>query len=149
MATAELHPAFISFRGNIGRLVWYQRMGTPCVRSHVIPYNPRTEAQQLNRNIFAEAVKTWQSMSDEERYTWKTKGAKRNRTGYNYFISEYMKRSAQPAGSETMNAPSVSAVLNRDAQHISLHTGSVSSPLIPVSPPFKQGFTRKLICLRL
>jgi hypothetical protein len=95
MATAELNPAFMNFKGNIGRLIYYSRMGKTCVRSHVIPRNPRTEAQQKNRDLFAEAVNSWKLLTAEEKNLWKLKAAMKKRTGYNFFISSFILNAAK------------------------------------------------------
>jgi len=95
MAKAELNPTFMNFKGNIGRLIYYNRMGKTCVRSHVIPRNPRTEAQQKNRDLFAEAVNRWKLLTAEEKNLWNVKAARKQRTGYNFFISSFILNAAR------------------------------------------------------
>ncbi len=128
MAIAKLNPSFESIKGNIGNLIYYNRMGKVCIRSRVIPRNPRTSAQQRNRATFADAVASWQSMSQEEKLLWKIKGAKRKNTGYNYYISEYMRhiiadRSIPAKGVQPVNSDS-----KKHVPKALLRTRSVSSP---------------------
>lgn len=55
------------------------------------PTNPQTEAQQENRGTFAEAVGEWQGLTNEQKANYNKKASRFSRTGYNYYISEYMK----------------------------------------------------------
>lgn len=57
------------------------------------PTNPRTVAQQSGRTRFADAVATWQSMSDEQREVYRKRAVKRSRRARNLFIQEYMLQS--------------------------------------------------------
>ena len=91
MATAVLNPVFEKFRGRIGNLVLYNRMGVQCMRVYVKPHNPDTELQKKCRSTFADAVSSWKKLSSEEKYFWNRKGRSKRLTGYNYFISMYMK----------------------------------------------------------
>lgn len=54
------------------------------------PTNPQTEDQQENRGVFADAVSAWQSLTTEQKANYNTIASRFSRTGYNYFISEYM-----------------------------------------------------------
>lgn len=91
MATAKPNILINSISGRLGSVVFYTRRGKLCVRSYVIPRNPDTEAQRVVRRSFAGAVLSWQSMTDEERYTYKRKARFMNMSGYNLYISLYMK----------------------------------------------------------
>nr|HPR38484.1 hypothetical protein [Spirochaetota bacterium] len=83
--------------GRMDKVVHYNRLGTQCVRRHVIPHNPDTEAQRENRSTFADAVKAWQLLPDEEKIYWNKKAAvlrrkgKKGKTGYIVFLSHYLK----------------------------------------------------------
>jgi hypothetical protein len=68
MATATLNPLLKSVSGRIGSFVFYKRKNTQCIRTHVVPRNPDTISQKNIRSSFADAVKSWQSLTSEERY---------------------------------------------------------------------------------
>lgn len=91
MAIATPAPMIKAIHGRIGKLVFYHSRGKQCVRTHVIPRNPDTEAQRSVRRSFADAVFSWQSMSPEERHTYNRKARYMNMSGYNLYISQYMK----------------------------------------------------------
>ncbi len=95
MATAIPGIMINSIRGKIGNVVFYTRRGRQCVRIHVIPRNPDTEAQRAVRSIFRDAVISWQAMSEDERYTFNHKARYLNMSGYNFYISNYIKRIIQ------------------------------------------------------
>lgn len=100
MAYAELNPVFTEFKGRVGNIVFYKRLGKQCMRVYVMPRNPDTESQRLNRHAFRDAVLAWKDMSREEKDCWNTKAryAGKPLRGYNLYISEYMKRNAVHAG---------------------------------------------------
>jgi hypothetical protein len=91
MATAKTNILINSISGRIGSVVFYVRRGTQCVRTHVIPRNPDTEAQRTVRRSFAGAVRSWQSITPEERYAYNRKARYLNMSGYNLYISKYLK----------------------------------------------------------
>jgi hypothetical protein len=98
MATAAPGIIIKSISGRIGSVVFYTRRHTAsgtitqCVRAHVIPRNPDTEAQRAVRRSFADAVRSWQSMSPVEQNSFNRKARYLNMSGYNLFISNYLKR---------------------------------------------------------
>jgi hypothetical protein len=53
--------------------------------------DPITHAQVARRSRFQDAVSAWQGMSKEERAPWVRRARKASRTGYNLFISEWMR----------------------------------------------------------
>ena len=59
-------------------------------RRHVIPHNPKTPAQTLRRERFADAVTAWQLLPIGEKVDYGRRASKQARTGYNLFISEYL-----------------------------------------------------------
>ncbi len=93
MAKAKLNPMFTSINGRIGNIVFYKRKGIQCLRRYVIPHNPDTEAQRKNRHTFRNAVSSWKALSVEEKNTWnkKVRRLRKQMSGYNLYISEYMK----------------------------------------------------------
>ena len=94
MAKAFLNEHFKSIHGHIGGIVFYNINGIQYVRSHSIPYNPKTLSQQKNRGTFAAAVKQWQVLKPEERYVYKQMARYKPFSGYNLFISMKMKEAA-------------------------------------------------------
>ncbi len=91
MAKATPAPMIRSIHGRIGNMVFYFRNGRQCVRIHVIPRNPDTEAQRIIRRVFGDAVRSWQAMTDDERYVFNRKARYMTVSGYNLYISEYMR----------------------------------------------------------
>jgi hypothetical protein len=91
MATAILNPMFESFSRRIGNIVLYQRYNTQCMRSYVVPKNPDTIMQRQNRMRFADAVKSWQKLSSDDKYNYTRKARNKGISGYNLFISISMK----------------------------------------------------------
>ena len=55
-----------------------------------IPSNPQTVPQQANRSIFADAVSTWQGLTDEQKEVYNKKTKYKNLSGYNLYLSEYL-----------------------------------------------------------
>lgn len=94
MATVRLNPAFDSVHGKIGKIVHYNRNGIQCARSYAVPRNPDTPAQRENRKTFAEAVKLWQKLTPDEKYRFNRKAVKKRVSGYNLFISLYLKENS-------------------------------------------------------
>ncbi len=101
MATATTNILINSISGRIGNIVFYNRRSTAsgtitqCARMHVIPSNPDTEAQRVVRRSFGDAVRAWQAMSSEDKYAFNRKARFLNMSGYNLYISNYMKRITQ------------------------------------------------------
>jgi len=93
MAKIILNPMFSEAEGNLGRIVLYKRNGVQCARKYVVPRNPDTHAQRSNRSTFAMAVKAWKNLSQDNKNEWNSKAQKKGKTGYNYFLSQYMKKS--------------------------------------------------------
>ena len=94
MATAKLNPLITEISGRIGVLVFYKRRNKQCIRTYVVPRNPDTFAQKIVRGNFADAVKAWQSITPDEKYIFTRKARKLQMSGYNLYISIYMKAKA-------------------------------------------------------
>lgn len=60
------------------RLLWYE------------PTNPQTPAQQANRSTFADAVSSWQGLTNEQKAVYNTRAVKKKYFGYHLYIREYM-----------------------------------------------------------
>ncbi len=54
------------------------------------PTNPRTEAQQLNRQKFAVANLRWQILDEKEKDRWRTGPVYPHWWGCRYFIRDFM-----------------------------------------------------------
>ncbi len=102
MATATPSILINSISGKIGNVVFYTRLGTQCVRAHVVPRNPDTQAQRAVRRSFGDAVRSWQSTSPEEKYAYNRKARHLNMSGYNLFISKYIKTNITPIETENL-----------------------------------------------
>ncbi len=92
MATAIPSNLLKSIRGKVGNVVFYVNRGTQCVRTYVIPRNPDTESQRVIRRMFADAVRSWQSMDSEQQYAYTRKARHTGMSGYNLYISGYLIR---------------------------------------------------------
>ena len=91
MAKVKFRSPIKSIHGRIGNIIFYNVNGNNYARSFSMPKNPRTEAQQKNRVNFADAVKLWQGLSDEEKSKYNRMAAGKPLSGYNLFISMKMK----------------------------------------------------------
>jgi len=49
-----------------------------------------TDAQQARREKFAAAVAAWQSLTPEQKEVYNKKAMRKNMSGYNLYLSEYM-----------------------------------------------------------
>jgi hypothetical protein len=95
-------PCAIEINGKIGQTV-YQRTRpwvgqgivsdalVTQVRRHVIPADPRTTSQLLNRARFGSAVRAWKYLTDAERLDYNSRGARKKQAleGLNLFVREY------------------------------------------------------------
>ncbi len=126
MALAELNPMFMNASGKIDRLVQYNRRGTQCIRRHVFPFNPNTPGQQAVRSSFRDAVHAWQVLPDTEKAEWNHKARYRNATGYNMFVSWYLKQNipAALAGASHINKGFPSHPAPNSPRFPSVGTGS-------------------------
>ena len=125
MATATLNPLLRSISGRIGNVVFYRRHNKQCIRLYVVPRNPDTLLQRNVRRSFADAVKSWQSLTDEEKYKFTRKARRTHMSGYNLFISEFIKESIS-AGSRPEERLSFTDLLNSSGIHIYIHSVSAS-----------------------
>lgn len=58
---------------------------------YYVPYNPRTATQQAWRSNFADAVSSWQSLTDTEKEKYNEKAKGNSLSGFNLYISEYLR----------------------------------------------------------
>jgi hypothetical protein len=128
MGKIDMNSKTCTFHGRTGKYIHYYVKGYHYVRTHAIPRNPRSIKQQKNRCTFAEAVRSWQVLSPEEQAACNRKASKERYSGYNLFISMYMK------------GISLSDKIQALSFHVPgmLRTSSVSIPFIDCIDPFKQ-----------
>lgn len=130
MASVTLNPMFMSVSGRLGKIVYYTRWKNSYARIYVKARNPRTEAQQRNRNLFSEAMKSWQGLSDEEKTAWNRRAKKLPMTGHNLYISRYMKAD---------NAADKPAGIDNNQNSSNCGTQSTQKAISSVTPPSMQG----------
>lgn len=92
MAKIKLNPMYRDVEGKTGDLVHYKWKGMDCARIYVIPRNPDTRAQRLNRKRLGEASKSWKGLPLETRNLYNLRALKHGNvmSGYNLYVSEYM-----------------------------------------------------------
>lgn len=61
----------------------------PIKMKFYVPTNPRTVAQQANRQKFADAMTAWKNLTDEEKAVYNERAKKRQMFGWGLFIREY------------------------------------------------------------
>lgn len=54
------------------------------------PTNPQTESQQAWRGVFATGIEAWYALPDDQKRIWKMRGNKKQMTGKNAFMSDYL-----------------------------------------------------------
>ncbi len=85
-------PSYLqSANGRIGDIVFYNRRNRIFARRYVKPVNPDTVKQRAVRKTFADAVSSWLSLSPEKRAEFGRKARRLNMSGYNLYISKFMK----------------------------------------------------------
>lgn len=60
-------------------------------RAYVIPFDPQTPEQLVCRAKFAAGVAAWQSLPINDKIVFNRRASKRNMTGFNLFLKDYMK----------------------------------------------------------
>jgi len=61
---------------------------------HYRPTNPRTVLQQQKRSVFADGVNAWKLLTETEKEVWRKKRSPAKRSGFNRFMSVYMKNNS-------------------------------------------------------
>ncbi|MBN1533809.1 MAG: hypothetical protein JXA20_14155 [Spirochaetes bacterium] len=129
MARIALASYLKTLHGVLGDVVFYSRYGREYARPYVTPANPDTGAQRAIRGTFGDAVRAWQGLPREEKVRWNRQARWLPMSGYNLFISRYMK--------ENIPAALESAALRGDHGahlHFSLNASvSVSAPFQPAN----------------
>ena len=97
----EAHGAFNrwwvhkTYRHNSNRYHTYTPLGH-IICKYYYPYNARTIEQQTPRNFFAYAVSNWQTFGEEEKGYYNEIVGKKPLSGYNHYISLYLKSRPAP-----------------------------------------------------
>jgi len=87
--------------GRMGDAVFYSIGNRTFMRTYVIPRNPRTEAQQKNRSLFAEAMASWKALTTEEKYLYKVRTINLDMRPHNLYIKEYIALHSQEAETDS------------------------------------------------
>ncbi len=132
MGLVRYNPAFVCISGKLGDLVFYTRNGTHCVRSHVVPRDPKTDRQVERRKRFAALVARWRAMEKAEKQAWNERARGSARTGFNEFLSVEMKKGegarsavASPMRSASPRGPSLSSRATAGSAAILLISGTM------------------------
>lgn len=102
-------PIFSDIRNKLAdNVVFSMWKGRPYFRSYVIPANPRSKAQQANRDVFAKLVKRWQEVvgTSEARTAWNQKALEKLILGYNLFLQEGRKSAIEATVSSAWDGSS-------------------------------------------
>lgn len=91
MANVKLSSYLQSVSGRLGKFVFFNRHGREYARLYVKPVNPDTESQKFVRKTFGSAVKSWQELPLPEKEKYNTKARRLAMSGYNLYISRFMK----------------------------------------------------------
>ncbi len=91
--------------GRLGGRVYYLWNDRQCVRTHVMPANPRTERQQQGRARFAGLVARWRSLGAAHKERWNRRAKRLNMSGYNLFISVNMKKQGARRENRLLSSP--------------------------------------------
>ncbi len=128
MARVELASYLKAVDGRIGNFVYYSAYGREYLRVYVKPENPDTVAQKTVRKTFGNAVRSWQSLSGEEKQKHNKKAYRLNLSGYNLYISLFMKDNLPKNDIKSENRTLyINSMKHSDRIHIA--DCSVASPL--------------------
>lgn len=134
MAKVMLHPAFHGFSGRIGNLVFYTNLGCHCVRRYVIPQNPRTDMQQYNRTLFADAVTQWQNLPPYKRIQWNNRAKALGKHGYNLFMSSRLRRESTDTAdliyNNSVSVPSMQILSHSVSLFMQLNSRQTSAEIL-------------------
>lgn len=84
----------MSVVGQLGKaFVYYKWRGKQRRRKYFIPPYTNSDYQERHRQLFADAVHLWKNLSQLEKKNLDLKNPKyRVQSGYNFFISSYLKK---------------------------------------------------------
>lgn len=86
--------------------------GRNYMRTHFIPTNPNTPAQQVQRELMQSAVAGWQALGSTYKEEWNTAATDVYPpiSGFNYYVMQYLLTGAEPTIPEV--APTKSKVIH-------------------------------------
>lgn len=105
MAKVKLPSYLIELSGRMEDAVIYKSGNKICIRTYVKPRNPRTEAQQKNRSLFAEAMAEWKKLPPEEKSIYRQKTRKLDMLPHNLFVKEYLRSRTEQNREKPATAP--------------------------------------------
>ncbi len=147
MAKVELVSYLSEINGRIEDVVLYASGGKEYMRRYVKPRNPKTESQQANRKLFAEAMASWKLLTSEEKKKYRQKTRRLNMHPHNLYIREYIKAHSIKAGDSVAANPSADSFkapgfYKSGIPPVSLHVHTEAAPFYTKYSsftPLKQG----------
>lgn len=129
MAQLFLNPLIEGMRGRFRGVVLVRCGDDVFLRDYTPPGNPRTDAQQARRGLFADAVRSWQALHNDEKARWNRlarKGRRKTVRGYHLFISSVLYGRTEPVVAGT------ASFLKKGSSYaplMKLRCSSVAAPL--------------------
>lgn len=80
--------------GKLGNRVYYKIQGFKVSRSYFIPVQPGTPAQLAWWQVFRNGVVQWHALSPAQEKVWNNKAKRWKMSGFNHFMSKYLKERA-------------------------------------------------------
>jgi len=127
MAKVKLASFLTEISGRLGNVVFYNSYGREYLRVYVKPENPDTDKQKTVRKTFGDAVRSWQSLPDEQKQKYNKKARRLSLSGYNLYISIYMKDNLSH-GDLKKDSNALSIAFSRHSDSIQIAGSSVASP---------------------
>ena len=135
MASVTFSSFIKSMHGSIGNIVIYSHKGKSFCRVYAKPHDPKTAAQQRNRQLFAEAMKAWQGLVPDQKHIYNRRAKRLPMTGHNLFISEYMKGRTRGQKEVILSRESIHPVFIRSLSLVYPASCSVATPFLFASGP--------------
>lgn len=88
MAQVTFSPLISDLRGKVGDAVFSKWKGTNYVRTRVVPSNPQSAAQTLQREALADTLTLWQSVKAWAKDVWDLYASGYSKSGYNRYIED-------------------------------------------------------------
>ena len=98
MATVRLTATITGLSGRVGDTIYYTCRRKTFQRAVSAQHDPKTPRQLAMRDTFRAAVRAWQALSADEKAELNRRAAKKLSTGYNLFLSAFMRACRDRAG---------------------------------------------------
>jgi len=98
MATVRLTATITGLSGRVGDTIYYTCRRKTFQRAVSAQHDPKTPRQLAMRDAFRAAVRAWQALSADEKAELNRRAAKKLSTGYNLFLSAFMRARRDHAG---------------------------------------------------